>query len=309
MDIRRLEAFCKVYECGGFSKAGQELFLSQPTISSHVLALEQELGAQLFDRLGRSIQPTMAGEILYKHAKKVFASLSDAEAEVRLLQEKVGGELHVGGSTVPAAYLLPRMVASFWTRFPDVHIRLDVGDSQEIIAAVHAGDLAMGVVGATQEGSDLEFLPLLRDDLVVAASPRMRGLERFAAGETPVIGAQELARWPWVLREHGSGTRKALETALAALDLDIRHLDVIVEAHNAEAVIQCALAGLGLCVTSRLAAAQLIERGDLVPLAVQGLVMTRSFFQVRNVRRHVFPALRFFLEHVARMYLEPPREG
>ncbi len=296
MDIRRLEAFCKVFELGSFSKAGQQLLLSQPTISAHVLSLEQELGTQLFDRLGRSILPTQAGTVLYGHAQQAFASLENARAEIALLQKQVAGELSIGGSTIPATYLLPNYIAGFTKRFPGVRVTLRVGDSQDIIALVQAGQLACGVVGAVAEEPELAFVPLREDHLLVAASPLM-DLPRSSSGAF-CLAPDELAHHPWVLREQGSGTRKAFETALNALGLDIRTLPVAVEARSHETVVQCARLGLGLCVVSGLAADPCISQGDMFPVEVEGLTMRRSFSVVRHVKRHVFPVLRFFLEYL-----------
>ena len=296
MDIRRLEDFRKVYELGSFSKAGQDLFLSQPTISAHVLSLEQELGTQLFDRLGRTILPTQAGEILYRYVLQVFSSLENATAEISLLQKKVGGELTIGGSTIPATYLLPERLAEFAGRYPEVLVRLTVGDSQEIINAVQSGKLSLGVVGAKVNDPDLVFATLLEDELIVAASRKLRGMQALVDQGLPTILPSELHQWPWVMREQGSGTRKAFELGLAAMGLDIRDLRASIEARSQEAVAQCAIHGLGLCVTSRLAVAPSLAKGDLIPVAVPGLTMLRSFHVVRHAKRHVYPAMRYFIE-------------
>lgn len=298
MDIRRLEAFRKVYELGSFSKAGQDLFLSQPTISAHVLSLEQELGTQLFDRLGRTILPTQAGNILYRHVLQVFSAIESASAEISLLQQRVAGEIFIGGSTIPATYLLPQRLAEFTRRYPEVRVRLTVGDSQEIITAVQEGALSLGVVGDNVSDPDLVFTTLLEDELVVAASTKLPGIQALMEKGAPTIPADQVREWPWVLREPGSGTRKALEKALAAIGLDIRFLNVAIEARSHEAVVQCALHGLGLCVTSKLAVGPCLAKGDLVAVDVPGLVMQRSFSVVRHARRHVFPAMRYFIEYL-----------
>jgi len=296
MDIRRLEAFRKVYELGSFSKAGQELFLSQPTISAHVLSLEQELSTQLFDRLGRTILPTQAGEILYRHALDVFAALESAKAEISLLQKKISGEIPIGGSTIPATYILPKRLAEFTRRYPDVRVRLTVGDSQEIINKVAAGELSLGVVGSSSNDPELLFTPLVEDSLVIAVSPQLPGIMEHASDGVVHLHPDVLRNWPWVIRELGSGTRKAFDQALAALGIDIRGLDASIEARTQESVIQCAYHGLGLCVTSRLAVQNYIDRGDLLPVLVEGLSMQRSFYVCRHAKRYVFPAMRYFLE-------------
>ncbi|GFK95658.1 HTH-type transcriptional regulator CysL [Fundidesulfovibrio magnetotacticus] len=298
MDIRRLEAFRKVYELGSFSKAGQGLFLSQPTISAHVLSLEQELGTQLFDRLGRTILPTQAGEILYRHVLQVFSALETARAEVELLQQKVAGELLIGGSTIPATYLLPERLAEFSRRYPDVRVRLTVGDSQDIIGAVARGELALGVVGLAVSDPELVFTPFIEDELSVLGSRKLPGLQALCDGGTPSIAVEDLRNWPWVMREHGSGTRKAFELALGAAGQDIRTLNTVIEARSHEAVVQCALHGLGLCVSSKLAVAPCMAKGNLIQVSVSGLTMQRSFHMVRHAKRHVFPAMRYFMDYL-----------
>jgi LysR family transcriptional regulator, transcriptional activator of the cysJI operon len=114
MDLRRLEAFCKVYELKSFSKAGQDLYLSQPTISAHIAALEDELGVPLFDRVGRGILSTQAGDILHRHALNIFEAVAQAEAEIQLLMNKVGGDLELGGAPSLPITSCP----SFWPNSP-----------------------------------------------------------------------------------------------------------------------------------------------------------------------------------------------
>lgn len=287
MDVRRLEAFCKVYELGSFSKAGQQLFLSQPTISAHVSLLEQELGAPLFDRLGRAVLPTPAGKALYGHARRVFDALREARAEIELLREQITGELVVGGSTIPATYLLPPLLARFQARHVGVQFRLATGDSEAILERILSGELAVGVVGAREDEPDLAFEPLLRDELVIVTSPEMA--RRLAGQDDPV-------RWPWVTREPGSGTRRALETGLRQAGRDWRELRVIADVESNEAAMQCARSGLGVTVSSRLAAGSLLRSGELVEIKAEALTMERAFYVAHGVRRHVFPVYRAFID-------------
>lgn len=290
MDIRRLEAFAKVYELGSFSKAGQELFLSQPTISAHIASLEQELGAPLFDRLGRSVLPTQAGTILYGHAREVFASLENARAEILLLKDAVAGVLEIGASTIPANYLLPRMLASFMARYPDVRVELKVGDTARIIDAVERGELLIAVVGAEIISSEVSFKPILSDDLIIIAPPG------FDSGHAPTIA--DIADWPWIMRERGSGTRAAFEQSLANLGVDPAGLRAVITVESTQAVLQCVLAGMGVSVTSRLAAKSYIDRGEMIAVKVPGLTLVRTFFLVSHDKRRLFPVVRRFMDFV-----------
>jgi len=162
MDFRKLEAFCKVYELKSFSKAGLELQLSQPTISAHVANLEEELGVPLFDRLGRTVLPTQAGEVLYRGAKQVFQQVGRINSEIGLLRDMVVGDLLLGGSTIPANYILPNLLKSFLALYPSLRVHLTIGDTDSIIRQVGQGRLELGVVGSQPEQQGIAFYPLRR---------------------------------------------------------------------------------------------------------------------------------------------------
>jgi DNA-binding transcriptional LysR family regulator len=114
--------------------------------------------------------------------------------------------------------------------------------------------------------------------------------------DTALIGTKEICTWSWLLREPGSGTRRAFEKGLMAIGLDMRCLNVAVTVDSTEAVLQCVRAGLGVSVTSRLAAQTFLERGEIVEVKVPFLEMNRSFYTVYHPRRHFFPVFRYFLE-------------
>lgn len=292
MDIRRLEAFSKVYECRSFSRAGQELFLSQPTISAHVSALEEELGVRLFDRMGRVVLPTQAAEILYTHAQQVFTCLEQARTEILLVQDRVAGNLTVGGSTIPAHFVLPSVFAGFAASHPDVRLHLSVGDTRDIIAGISSGEYLLGMVGAKAPAPDVRFERILDDELIVIAPPGRFGL----SGRT--VRLAEVLEVPWVMREQGSGTRRALEGALMQRDVDLRSMQVAVAVESTQSVLHYVQAGLGVSVTSRLAAGSMLERGELVEVQVPELRIERSFYLAYNDRRHLFPASRYFMEYL-----------
>jgi len=290
MDMRRLEAFASVYELGSFSKAGQKLYLSQPTISAHIATLESELAVRLFDRLGRSVLPTQAADILYRHARETFASLESARAEIALLREKVSGSLVLAGSTIPSHYLLPGVMAKFTDTYPEVSLRMNVGDSARAAAMVAGGEAVLGVVGANTGQAELAFEPLMEDELAVVL-----GRNRLAEGRVELTLA-ELESMPWVMREPGSGTRAALEAALAEAGLDLRALKVAAVVDTTTALLQCVRGGMGLAVTSRLAAAELIASGELVAVPAPGLALRRTFYVIHHRQRHLFPVARIFTE-------------
>jgi len=195
-------------------------------------------------------------------------------------------------------------MARFLALHPSVTIQMRVGDSQAIIRAVISGELMLGLVGACESEPDLTFHPLIQDDLIIIAAPALN------VGDRDFTLAQ-LARLPWVMRETGSGTRKAFELGLGEKGLDIREFRIALVVESTQAVLQCVKAGLGVSITSRLAAGDALARKELIEVSVPELAMARSFYCVYNQRRHFFPATQRFIEFLqqeAEGYAKPPDE-
>ncbi|XPV75293.1 MAG: selenium metabolism-associated LysR family transcriptional regulator [Desulfovibrio sp.] len=286
MDFRRLEAFCKVYELKSFSKAGEAIFLSQPTVSSHVAQLEEELGVILFDRLGRSIIPTDAADVLYTTAAKIFTQIDNVVSEVHLLRDKVVGKLVVGGSTIPSHYILPSVLSDFIKNYPEVEAHMCVGHTDDIMSKVLNGDLVLGVIGAKPERPEITSFPLLKDSLVVVGSNAYKSV------------GDSFMDYPWIVREKGSGTRKAFELALGAAGHQLKNLNVTAWVDSTEAVLQCVKAGMGVSVTSRLAAKPYIDSGEMKVLSHLPFKVERSFHVIYRKGRNLYPACRYFIDYV-----------
>lgn len=291
MDVRRLQAFAKVYELRSFSRAGDELLLSQPTISAHISALEEELETQLFDRLGRTVLPTQAGDVLYRYCTTIFTQLDHAKADIMALSARVAGELVIGGSTIPAHYIIPRLVARYVDAYPEVRVDMTGGDTSEIAQKVAEGTVHVGIVGAPAPYPELVSLPYLDDALVVVAPASLPLPDMTGSG-----WQDRLAGLPWIMREQGSGTRQTLETSFAKGGLVIRDITPVLVVHSSLAVLECVEAGLGVAAVSTLAARTYLERGTVAGLDVPHLDMRRSFYVIHHGKRYLFPALRAFLK-------------
>src|SRR5262249_50465496 len=171
MDLRRLEIFVRVAEFGSFSRAAEALFLTQPTVSEHVRALEDELGVQLLDRLGRGAVPTPAGQLLLGYARKLLTLASEAQQAGNQFQGRVSGELGGGGSSNPGEDLLRALIGAFRTKHPEIAVTLLIGDSRSVQEWVEAGRVEIGVVGVRPTGRSLESRQLMADELVVVVAP------------------------------------------------------------------------------------------------------------------------------------------
>ncbi len=285
MDLVKLKSFCKVYEYRSFSKAASSLFLSQPTVSSHIISLEEELGVKLFDRVKRFVIPTLAGERLYSYAKELVFLLEKAEKEMSLFQNRVVGKLVVGGSTIPAHYILPKILKNFKEKYSEVELLLEVDDSYNILKKVFEGEIDIGMVGVkVDEFWDLEYEPIVEDRLVLIGKLDIKKVK-----------INDLKTFKWVIREQGSGTRSFMEKYFLELGISIEDLNVAVEVKGTEAVIKCVCEGLGVSVISYLAAKNYINAGVIKEIEVDGLEMRRDFFLVKHKGRYLFPASRAFI--------------
>jgi LysR family transcriptional regulator, transcriptional activator of the cysJI operon len=246
MDLHRLLVFAKVYECRSFSRAADEVLLSQPTVSGHIKTLESELGVRLFDRLGREILPTRGAELLYEHAKHILEMVEEAQRAVDAFLGRLRGELLVGGSTIPGQYVLPDFIGRFRSMHPEVRVTLSIGDTSEICQKVLKGGLEVGLVGALMDEERLAFVPLMDDQVVLAAWPG-----HPLAGRR--LSPADLKGVPVVLREPGSGTRMALTRALAQANMSLEDLEVAAQMGSTMAVLQAVRAQVGVGVISHLA--------------------------------------------------------
>lgn len=292
MDVRKLEAFCKVYELQNFSKAGEVMYLSQPTISSHVANLEEELGVRLFDRMGRKVMATQAGHVLYRSAVSVFDNLKQAKASIEMLRDKVVGELVVGCSTIPSHNIMPGLLAEFSKLYPDVSFIINTSDSSEVIKRVAAGDWPVGIVGQKPDEDGLESELLMEDETVVVAAS---GADWLPETDAPLT-AEELSKLPWVMREKGSGTRHVLENALEKIGQSLNNLNVRCWVDGTCETIAHTLGGVGVSVTSKLASEGFVQNGTMVRLNVPLLEGKRRFYLVYHRDRHMFPALQTFVD-------------
>ncbi|MBR9980734.1 MAG: LysR family transcriptional regulator, partial [Desulfatitalea sp.] len=262
MDLWQLKIFCKVVELQSFSKAGEAVHLSQPTVSSHIKDLETHFGTQLIDRLARQAQPTKAGELLYAHACRLMALRDEAETAMAEFLGKIKGRLTIGGSTIPGAYILPRLIGDFAKDYPGVRVALRVADTAAILAAIADGQVELGLVGATADDGQFQQAPLLGDQLCLVV-PKAH---RWAARQTVTI--QEMLAEPFIVREKGSGTLKVVAHILQNVGYRLEDLNIVAEMGSTEAVRQGIKGGVGISILSAMAIADDVQAGVLTRLAL-----------------------------------------
>lgn len=290
MDLWQLKVFCKVIELKSFSKAGNAVYLSQPTVSSHIKDLEEGVGCKLIDRLPKEALPTRAGEILYGYAKKLLSLRDEAETALAEFQGTIRGRLTIGGSTIPGVYILPRMVGMYTRKYPEVQISLVMGDTGSIIDRILSGDVELGVVGALSEDGAIKQELLLEDEmrLIVPAS------HRWSAKAEVTLDA--LQKEPFIIRESGSGTLKSIQRSFEQKGRSIRKLNVCAEMGSTEATLQAIKAEAGVSILSTLAVSEDIRGGRLRALKIRGLDLRQRFYTTWLKKRTPSPLCKSFFE-------------
>ncbi len=283
MDIRALEVFCRIVELKSFSKAADAVYLTQPTVSGHIKGLEDFVGIKLLDRLGREVVPTKAGELLYGYAKQVLALRSQALQALEEYKGSLKGHLIIGGSNIPGEYILPALLARFKTRYPEISITLKIADSRDIGRGVLEGAYELGVVGAKFNDGQLEYVELLKDELVLALPAGHMWAAR------PQVALRELLTEPIILREVGSGSRKVLEDALESAGLNSSSLMVVAELGSTEAIRQAVKGGAAISVISLRAIQEDLEWGTIRTVPLEGVRLTRDFYLVYHKNRSRSP--------------------
>ena len=293
MDLRLLEIFCRVYGERSFSRAAKDLNLTQPTISAHVKELEEAIGTPLFNRLGREIQPTEAGRHLYEYAQEIVTLKRSIAERMATFLGRVEGVLTVGASSVPGECLLPRLMTGFHAEHPSVRTRLRISDSGETLDDLRHGDIELAVVGSSASDSDLHFEPFASDRLVLAVPATATWTHK------PRVTLRQLCSLPLLVRESGSGTRTALETALAAKKISLEDMNVAAELGSLGAIKEAVRQGYGVSFVSELAIRPVLEAGLMRTTRVDGLgTITRTYYTAVNGRRSLSPLTRAFLEYL-----------
>jgi DNA-binding transcriptional LysR family regulator len=290
MDLRRLEVFSKVYELKSFSRAGKECLISQPTVSEHIRFLEKLLEVRLFDRLGREVVPTRAGEILYKYARRMLDLRREASRTIELYRGLTSGELELGGSTIPGEYILPTLIGRFKESFADIRIKLVIADTMRITNMVLEGSLELGVVGAKMQNKNLQFEEVFDDELILAVSPD----HHWAASSA--IALEKLSGAPFIMREHGSGTRMMMFEILEQEGFDPGRLKVIAEMGSTEAIRQAIKAKVGVSILSRRAIADDLRFKQLCHVSIRGMSFVRHFYLVTHRKRSRSPVGQAFVD-------------
>jgi DNA-binding transcriptional LysR family regulator len=255
MADRRLQVFHMVARLLSFTKAAETLHMTQPAVTFQVRQLEEYFNTRLFDRTHNRISLTEAGTRVYTYADKIFELYGQMENAVREMTGETSGTLTIGASTTIAEYMLPPLLGDFKAEYPDVNIHLKVSNSEGIVNMVENNIIDLGVIEAPVTNKNLVVEECRKDQLVAIAAP-----DHPLARETS-ISIKDLAKYPFICREEGSGTRDAVMSMMDECDSCI---DISMELGSPEAVKGAVEAGMGVSVVSRATIQKELQLGTLV---------------------------------------------
>ena len=260
MNLKQLEAFVQVAEGKSFSKAAKELFLTQPTISAHIASLERELNARLFVRNTKEVSLSEDGKDLYRYAKQIIDLQKQIEERFETEEEGSRHCITIAASTIPAQYLLPRVLKRFNEKYPDEQIKIMESDSSKVVSQIVDHIVDVGFTGTVLEKKHCRYLPFYKDKLAVI-TPNTERYRRLK--EESLEGIDWILEEHLIMREEGSGTRKEAEEQLKAAGIPAEKLDVIASIGNQETIKKSVRQGMGITILSELAAVDEEAQGGI----------------------------------------------
>ncbi|WP_040285409.1 LysR family transcriptional regulator [Sporosarcina koreensis] len=283
-----LLVFVTAAERRNFSRAAEDLHMTQPAVSQYIRALEDTMGARLLERTNKYVRLTKAGEIVYDHAKDIVGLYGRMHRLVDDLSNEAGGPLSIGASYTFGEYVLPHILARLLADYPRIQPDVTIGNTAEIADLIVAQQLDAGIVeGRFKENRQLAVLPLAEDHMVLAASPGHPLLD-----SAQPVSWESLAEQTWIMRERGSGTREAAETVFS--DKSITP-DRTIQFSSTQPIKEAVGAGLGISLLSEWAVQKELAHGDLAVIQAPGLPHIRQFSVVTNSTYRT-KALQVFLD-------------
>jgi DNA-binding transcriptional LysR family regulator len=264
----RLKVFRTVAEHLSFHKAAEHLFLTQPAVTQQVKALEDELGARLFDRTPKGVSLTEQGSILLRYAQEAAALAAEAEAKLASGDGKLSGEFSLGVSTTIAQYVLPRLIGAFLSEHPRVQLSLQSGNTAEIVRLLVERKVSIGLIEGPARDREVRTEPFMEDEMVLI-TPADFEFERLTR--------EQLLSSSLLMREQGSGSRRVVETALEKAGCRLKSFRTVMNLDSTEAIKSAVEAGLGIGFVSRWAILKELELRALKVAEVPGLRVARHF--------------------------------
>jgi DNA-binding transcriptional LysR family regulator len=288
MDYDQLASFLEVAKLGSFSRAAEKIFRTQPAISAQVRLLEQECGERLFDRSGKKVLLTPAGEVLCRYAQKLLELQKEALQAIAELNQTPRGKLHIGANEATCLYVLPKTFARFKRLYPLVSISIYRNFSHKIVQKVQEGAVDLGIVTLPQTSDNTEIIPVFRDEVQVVVP------KKHPLAKNRCVSVGEVAQYPLILPKTGH-TRVVLDRLLR----DHRsQVQISMELASVETIKKFVGAGLGISLISRTYAQPEVAAGLLKLIPLEGQKLYRELGLIYRRDRYLSLPAKVFIEVV-----------
>ncbi|MGX4586647.1 selenium metabolism-associated LysR family transcriptional regulator [Paenibacillus chitinolyticus] len=274
LNFHQLHIFYTVAEKGSFSHAAQALHMTQPAVTMQVQSLEDHFGIKLFHRSTKKIELTEAGRTLIPYARKCVELIRETENAMTGFTAMAEGRLQLGASLTMGEYILPRLLGPFRKEYPNISVAMKVMNTTQILDEIFAHQLTFGLVEAPIQHPDVHTEAILSDELkliVPAGHP---------LGEMETIRMEDVFRYPFVLREEGSGTRRVMEEELERAGIACGGMDIVMELGSTGAIKSAVEAGLGVSILSQSSVKHEVRLGILKIKEIEGVSFSRSFYAI-----------------------------
>ncbi len=286
INLGQLRIFQAVAQARSFTRAADVVHLTQPGVSKHIKQMEEYYGIPLFDRLGKKVALTQAGEILFEATQGIMVSITTAEQRIEELKGLHGGKLVLGASFSIGIYVLPGVLAAFRKQYPAVEVTLDISLSDKIVAKILANKLDLGLVSREAHDRRLASREFMTEELIAIApanhpwANKKRVKPQQLQGETFIVAAK------------GAGTRAVVEERLKAKDIVLKN---VVDFGNTEGVKRAVEVGLGVSIQSQSVVQREISAGSLTGVSLAGMDAKLANFYICRKDKHLSHAAQAFL--------------
>ena len=294
MDIRQIETFVEVVRLESFSKAAEKLFITQPTVSNHITALEKEVGSELIDRSGRLFRVTPTGRILYEHAEKIIDQINNAKYEIDAYDQGLQGKISILSSSIPREYILPDLIKSFLNEHPKISFSLQGSDSKEAIKKIISYENDFAIVGKMTGNPKLDFVKLVKDTSVLIV-PNEK-FENLKNGDS--VKFEDILDEDFILREYGSASLETIINAIYQSSKDARKLRIVGTCDDNESIKSLVSKGVGLSFMNKIAIERDIKENRFKYLNIKGVNFSRDFYFLYHREKPLSPLGKRFKDFV-----------
>lgn len=298
MDIKQLEVFVAVAKHKSFSKAARELFLTQPTVSSHIQNLESEMKTVLLNRNNKTITLTDSGNILYNHAIVILNDCKKAVYDIKEYSGRIEGSLNIVCSSIPETYIFPKFLSNFCDRYPNITFTINHCNSNLVIPEILSERVTFGIVGSKLKHPHIEYSDFINDELLLICPNDCK----LDVDQDGYIDIENLKKLTFLMRKEGSGTRNVIVKTLNSSPVTFSSLKVRANVESNDAIIQMVKEGLGCSFVSQISVQDMIDRNELKGYRIKGYKFDRNFYFLFSKKKVFTPTEKKFLEFFEEFY-------